>query len=840
MLTPFRLRIRILIFLLVHVVLVSSPYSDNRVALGQSLSLYTVMYGHSDDSGATDAFRDHVVPYFSVIEGTSSNAGFINELRSQGKVYAAHVTNPIGDTAAQLYARWRAPFENTLGGQLPGGYDAIAIDELHGASTNGTANSNAVVSALKQLRARYPNKEIYAATTWHYGQNSANHADQLNALNQYADLIMVENYNRENNYHTSFFQSYADNLKSTVPGILNKTIYGLYIPQGGFVADDSTDVGFFGMLDDQFHRIRHDTDAATMPGVMFWPYYRTEKDLTPQYIAQLVDHYYIQGNSGFFGDGNMEQLITNPQFEGSTNGWVLSPGAGGSLQTFSYSSVSFQADHDDFGQASHGSWGLKMVRGASPNEASFQVSGVDPNMVYEATAFVISGAPRQRATLAVTEPDGTVIESETVTDVGSPPDYYHKWNEWTRLDFDFVPTSETIQVVLSDEHASSGTQLYWDFVELEAAYAAPVPANQFQWAAKRNGFWSTSTNWSPTGMPNGNQVEVTFGLPAVPTVSVYLRSAITLKTLRLDQKQTYLFHTGQITLEADVGNGLIDVVKGSHYIGGPILLAEDANIATAAETELELSGLLDLNGHDLTKTGNGILTLNGSFRTAGGTLQAQGGTIRGNGSLGGHFSNVSSAVAPGEGTGVLTVQGFFSQFNSGTLQMEIGGTTPGTEHDQLVANSLQFGGKLEIDLVDGFVPSPGDQFVLFESHSTFGNFTSLQLPVGIKWDTTNLRADGILAVVNPIILDGDYNGTNEVNIYDLNQVLFYWGTSEASLPPSWIQQRPVPGQSVGLVELNKVLFNWGATSSATVTIPEPSSCLLLALATTLMLPRRHG
>lgn len=453
------------------------------VASGQAPTLYTVMYGHSDDPGVTDAFRQHVVPTFNIIEGRSSDASFIKELRGQGKIYAAHVINPTGETAAQLLARWRAPFDNTLGGQLPGGYDAIAIDELRGSSTNGTANSNAVVSALSQLRALYPDKQIYVATTYNYGYSSANYTDQLNALNQYADLIMVENYQREDRYSSAFFRSYADNLKVVVPGILDKTIYGLHISQGGFVADTSTDVGFWGFLDDQMHRIRNDADASTMPGIMFWVYYRSERDLTPDYVSRLVDHYYIQDNTSFFGDGGMEQLIGNPQFEDNTSGWSLSPGSGGSVGTFDYSSVSIQNGHDSFGQTSHGTSGLRMIRGTTPNEASFQVSGLDPNLVYTVSAFVNSESSWQQAMLSITELDGTLIEREMATNVGSRPDYINKWNEWTRLDFNFVPTASSVNVVLSDETSTVGTTLYWDFIELESAFPKSALPNPVPLAA---------------------------------------------------------------------------------------------------------------------------------------------------------------------------------------------------------------------------------------------------------------------------------------------------------------------------------------------------------------------
>jgi hypothetical protein len=61
------------------------------------------------------------------------------------------------------------------------------------------------------------------------------------------------------------------------------------------------------------------------------------------------------------------------------------------------------------------------------------------------------------------------------TNVGAPPDYINKWNEWTRLIFNFVPTTSSVNVVLSDETTTVGTTLYWDFIELEAAFPKSVP-----------------------------------------------------------------------------------------------------------------------------------------------------------------------------------------------------------------------------------------------------------------------------------------------------------------------------------------------------------------------------
>jgi len=443
-----------------------------RMAGAATPDPFICMFGHSDNVGVTEHFRTFIPP-FTVIEGTGTDPDFIKELRADGKIYAAHVTNPTGDSAAQLVARWRIPFDNTLGGQLPGGYDAISIDELHGAHTNGTAHSNAVTSALADLRVLYPTKQIYVAVTWHYSGGPASYTDQLNAVNTYADMLMAECYIRESNPSYGWLTQWADNLKNTIPGILNKTVFGLYTSQGGFVADDTTSLGYWGHLDEQFHRIKNDADASDMPGVMLWPYYRSEQTLTPDYCTMLINHYYTDGQTVYFGDGSASQLISNSQFENTTSGWTLTPGSGGSIDLFNYGSVSVANDHDDFGLASHGSYGLRMIRGSNTNAASTQISGLSTAKAYTVSAWVISlSGSTNTAKVAITETDGTPIQSKTLTNVGTPPNFITTWNEWSRIIFHFVPTVSTINIILSDEGASAGQTLNWDFIELEDAFDA--------------------------------------------------------------------------------------------------------------------------------------------------------------------------------------------------------------------------------------------------------------------------------------------------------------------------------------------------------------------------------
>ena len=439
---------------------------------------FLCMYGHFDGPGVTDHFRQFIPP-FTVIEGTSVDANFINELRAQGRVYAAHVNNLTSHNTAQLVAAWRAPFDNTLGGQLPGGYDAIAIDEFHASATDGSAQSATVTAALQQLRALYPDKMIFVAAVWQYAQNSENYVDLLNAINTYADMLMLEKYMREGNL-SYWSTTYADKLEQAVPGILNQSVFGLFISQNGHIADDRSDIGFWGILDEQLHRIRNDSDASIMPGLMFWVYYRSALGVTPDYCARLCDHYYIQGNTGYFGDGSTAQMISNPGFDANTSGWTLTPGTGGSVSRFAYGSEGVRDTHSadpilNLGQGpvfvSHGSHGLKMVRGNTHNRASYSI-GVDTGLTYTVSAWVLANTDNNRAQVTITEADGTPIESEEILHTGT--------YDFARIAFNFAPPSSPVNIVLNDETTAPGTISYWDFVEMEDAFpsegSGPVQA----------------------------------------------------------------------------------------------------------------------------------------------------------------------------------------------------------------------------------------------------------------------------------------------------------------------------------------------------------------------------
>ncbi len=107
-------------------------------------------------------------------------------------------------------------------------------------------------------------------------------------------------------------------------------------------------------------------------------------------------------------------------------------------------------------------------------------------------------------------------------------------------------------------------------------------------------------------------------------------------------------------------------------------------------------------------------------------------------------------LAPEATPGTLTVdtsnQNPF-ETGPGTLEIEIGGTTPGDEHDQLVVDeTVQLSGTLAVRLIGGFTPEAGSEFAIVTAGTVAGSFDTVDLPSGfeIAYEPTRviLRAAG--------------------------------------------------------------------------------------------------
>lgn len=115
---------------------------------------------------------------------------------------------------------------------------------------------------------------------------------------------------------------------------------------------------------------------------------------------------------------------------------------------------------------------------------------------------------------------------------------------------------------------------------------------------------------------------------------------------------------------------------------------------------------------------------------------ASGLNFTGSGTIEANLIN-SGTVSPGSSPGTITVTGDYTQQSDGTLAIELGGTTPDTEHDQLaVSGAVTLGGALNVTLINEFSPELGDSFTIMTYGSVSGSFASASLPTlapGLKW-----------------------------------------------------------------------------------------------------------
>lgn len=234
-----------------------------------------------------------------------------------------------------------------------------------------------------------------------------------------------------------------------------------------------------------------------------------------------------------------------------------------------------------------------------------------------------------------------------------------------------------------------------------------------------------------------------------------------------------IINTNQLRTSASEAMGISSEGSGLLRIDTPIRLVRDTTLAE------RFSGMLDLNGDitagkfeitfetsDISSTLDGVLTGNNGFNKTGtgtltitsignfinghstivaGTLVVDGdlvsdvrrseaggavrgssdqldivgGTLSGNGVVDTLVEVVNGDINPGDGYGVLS-SGFvfFQPEGDGAITIELGGLTPGIEHDQLIITRGLTINDADLDVVGPYIPAGmGNQFLIVDNQS---------------------------------------------------------------------------------------------------------------------------
>lgn len=142
-----------------------------------------------------------------------------------------------------------------------------------------------------------------------------------------------------------------------------------------------------------------------------------------------------------------------------------------------------------------------------------------------------------------------------------------------------------------------------------------------------------------------------------------------------------------------------------------------------------LAGTLYFQNHEVSQTAGSIIFSGGSLNT-GQPLTLTGGELTGDGVILGSINNSGGTIRPGIGIGKITITGNYARGLAGHLILEISGTSPNIQHDQLaVTGQPNLSGTIEDVLTNGFVPSSGQTFQLMNFGTKSGELPTIMTPL---------------------------------------------------------------------------------------------------------------
>jgi T5SS/PEP-CTERM-associated repeat protein len=295
------------------------------------------------------------------------------------------------------------------------------------------------------------------------------------------------------------------------------------------------------------------------------------------------------------------------------------------------------------------------------------------------------------------------------------------------------------------------------------------------------------------------------------------------------------------------GNGTLNITGGGQVTSsGEQVIGRD----TGSSGTVKVAG----SGSVWTVSGGAPAIYVGNFGTGvlevsdGGVVSAAGaslrigsmGSVKGNGTIIANVVN-DGKMAPGKSPGTLQINGNYEQAAGGTLELEIGGTAVGSQHDQLIVGGIAtLQGDIVLQINNDFLPRAGDQFNLLNVSGSFSNSANVSFTgVAAGWQfsqafdpNTDMFVITSLNDALPLI-PGDHNQDGKVDAADY--VAWRKGIGVAPTPENYNLWRAnfgkaAAGGSPSVFPPPPSAFN--------NTVPEPSAAMMCVICLTLLLRRR--
>ncbi len=316
-----------------------------------------------------------------------------------------------------------------------------------------------------------------------------------------------------------------------------------------------------------------------------------------------------------------------------------------------------------------------------------------------------------------------------------------------------------------------------------------------------------------------------------------------------------------------INNGLIDVDGGAIEFGRSITnssVSPSSGMIAARDATLRFqSGLLNsgaltfsggvsdvfgkvTNQNNLATQGRIVVTggaqanffddvvNSGSIQvSAAGSLQSTAvflGSLSGNGVAGGGHVFLEGDTRPGFSPGTMAFGGDVSFGPLSSLDVELAGTTPGTQYDRVtVAATAAIGGELNVSLLNNFKPTIGNSFqVVSAAGGLAGTFANVDLPAlagGASW-SVDYGAGAITLSVGGVL--GDFNLDGRVDTADYTVWRNQLGTNSLAADASGNGSVDQADYNIWKSNFGQVAATGGASGGLqAAAVPEPTTAVIL-------------
>jgi hypothetical protein len=198
--------------------------------------------------------------------------------------------------------------------------------------------------------------------------------------------------------------------------------------------------------------------------------------------------------------------------------------------------------------------------------------------------------------------------------------------------------------------------------------------------------------------------------------------------------------TGDFT---NAPGGTLDVVSALSFTEG--LTNDDGTVLIENNSALKVNGTYTQFEAGVTTLGrtqsDAVPLLNAD------TVDLQGGILQGIGLIGANVSNAGQVVPGGNLlTGLLIILGNYTQTDTGTLLIQLGGLAAETDYSRLdISRQASLDGTLQVSLINSFSPNVGDTFQILTFGSSAGPSPHIQVPnlgdtmhLDVQFDATSL------------------------------------------------------------------------------------------------------